>query len=298
METRHLRYFVALAEELHFRKAAARLCISQPPLSSAIMQMEEDLGVRLFDRDTKSVALTAAGSALYPEAQRTLAQLDQACTVARRTGSGSLGQLRLGCTGGMLLRGVPELLAAYEQLVPDMEISLRESGSAAQAAAIEHRQLDGGFLHASMLPESLDFMTVQREPFVLCVPAIHPMAKKRKVSLADFSRERWVLFARHTSPSYFDSVISLCTEAGFSPHVRHEVTHWMSAVLLVSRGAGVAVVPKAFAKSGVPDVRYLSIDENSSQSLAYFAWRKNSKDPALAAFVKHLTHWTKRAKPI
>lgn len=291
MEIRQLKYFVVLAEELHFRKAAARLFISQPPLSSAIKQMESELGTQLFERNTKTVALTAAGRALYPEALRTLAQFELACAVTRRTGSGSLGQLRLGYTGGMLLRGLPQMVRSYEALQPGVDVSLREMGSAAQADAIAHRRLAGGFLHASVLPPVLDYITVQREPFVCCVPAGHAMASRRKISLRVLADEPWILFARDTSPSYFDSVLALSTAAGFSPHIQHEVTHWISAVLLVAQGGGVAVVPQAFAQSGIPGVRYLGIRETVSQSLAHFAWRRDDDDPALAQFIKHVRAW-------
>jgi DNA-binding transcriptional LysR family regulator len=291
MEIRQLRYFVVLAEELHFRKAAARLSISQPPLSSAIKQMESVLGTKLFERNTKTVALTAAGRALYPEAVRTLAQFELACAVTRRTGSGSVGQLRLGYTGGMLLRGLPQLLRDYEAFQPAVDVSLREMGSAAQADAIAHRRLAGGFLHASVLPPVLEYVTVHREPFVGCIPVGHPLEKKKKISLKLLADEPWILFARDTSPSYFDSVIALSTAAGFSPHIKHEVTHWISAVMLVAQGGGIAVVPQAFTGSGIPGVRYMALSEDASQSLAHFAWRKDDDDPALVQFVKHVRSW-------
>jgi DNA-binding transcriptional LysR family regulator len=296
MEIRQLRYFVVLAEELHFRKAAARLFISQPPLSTAIQQMEAELGTQLFERNTKAVALTAAGRALYPEALRTLAQCELACAVTRRIGTGSLGQLRLGYTGGMLLRGLTKMMRSYEELQPGVDVSLREMGSAAQADAIEHRRLAGGFLHASLLPPALDYITVQREPFVCCVQSSHSLARRRKISLRLLADEPWILFARDTSPSYFDSVLALSTAAGFSPHIQHEVTHWISAVMLVAQGGGVAVVPKAFAASGIPGVHYLAIQENVSESLAHFAWRRDDDDPALARFIEHVRAWPRSAR--
>ena len=295
MEIRQLRYFVVLAEELHFRKAALRLSISQPPLSTAVKQMEAELGTQLFERNTKTVALTAAGRALYPEALRTLAQCELACAVTRRTGSGGLGQLRLGYTGGMLLRGLAQVMQSYEAQQPGVDVSLREMGSAAQTDAIEHRRLAGGFLHASVLPPVLDYITVRCEPFVCCVPSDHSAAKRKTLSLRLLADEPWILFARDTSPSYFDSVLALTTEAGFSPHIQHEVTHWISAVMLVAQGGGVAVVPQAFAKSGILGVQYVSIREKASESLAHFAWRRDDEDPALARFIRHVRVWP-RAK--
>ncbi|WP_345245465.1 LysR family transcriptional regulator [Pigmentiphaga soli] len=297
MEIRQLRYFVVLAEELHFRRAARRLSISQPPLSSAIKQMEAELETPLFERNTKMVALTAAGRALYPEAVRTLAQFGLACAITRRTGSGGLGQLRLGYTGGMLLRGVPQMVRAFEAGQPGVEVSLREMASAEQAYAIAHRQLSGGFLHAAVLPPDLEAVTVQREPFVCCLPASHPLAGQRRISLKKLESESWILFGREISPSYFDAVIALATAAGFSPHIKHEVTHWLSAVILASMGAGVALVPRSFATSGIGNVRYLAISETAGQSLAHFAWRKDDDDPALLRFIRHARSWTPPPEP-
>ncbi|VCU70073.1 HTH-type transcriptional regulator BenM [Pigmentiphaga humi] len=291
MEMRQLKYFVVLAEELHFHRAAARLSISQPPLSSAIKHMEAELDTLLFERNTKTVALTAAGRALYPQAVRTLAQFDLACTVARRTGSGVLGQLRVGYTGGMLLRGAPQMVREFESVLPGVEVSLCEMASAAQADAIAHRQLSGGFLHAMVVPPELDFITLQREPFVCCLHASHPLASRRRISLRQLAGEPWIIFPRHISPSYFDAVIALTTAAGFSPQIRHEVTHWVSAVMLVAQKSGVAVVPQAFAMSRLGDVRYLAIQETASQSLAHFVWRKDDDDPVLQRFTRHVRDW-------
>jgi len=136
MEMRQLKYFVVLAEELHFHRAAARLSISQPPLSSAIKQMETELDTLLFERNTKTVALTAAGRALYPQAVRTLAQFELACTVARRTGGGVLGQLRLGYTGGMLLRGAPQMVHGFESAQPGVELRLEKGRRRSRPAAL------------------------------------------------------------------------------------------------------------------------------------------------------------------
>jgi DNA-binding transcriptional LysR family regulator len=292
MEILQLRYFVVLAEELHFHRAAARLSISQPPLSSAIKQMELELGTVLFERTTKAVALTPAGQAFYVEAMRTLAQFDLTCSIARLTGTGGRGQLRLGCTGGMLIRGVPALLRDYERHHPGVDLALREMGSAAQADAITHRRLSGGFLHTAVLPPDLNSVIVQREPFICCLPAEHSLAGRSRISLKLLANEPWVLFARDTSPSYFDSVIALCNAAGFSPRVKHEITHWMSAVMLVAEGGGVAVVPEAFRRMEMPNVRFISVQEDISVSLAHFAWRQDDADPLLAGFLRHLNAWT------
>ncbi|UUX93992.1 LysR family transcriptional regulator [Aquabacterium sp. J223] len=294
MELRQLKYFVALAEELHFRRAAARLSMSQPPLSSAIKQVEEELGTRLFERNTKVVSLTPAGAAFYPEALKVLAQLEQACATTRDVGAGKRGQLRIGFVGGMLLRGIPEAVSRHDQEARNVTISLREMSSAEQLYAIAHGQLAAGFLHAGVLPADLDSLVIRSERFVACLPADHPCAAQPHLDLKQLSGEDMVLFARDASPSYYDSVVALCAAAGFSPRVRHEVTHWLTALVLVSRGAGVAVVPDAFVNAGLQGVRYVALRPSQTRSIAYLVWKRGGTDPALLEFVAYMQGWCRK----
>ena len=291
MEIRQLKYFIALAEELHFRRAAARLSMSQPPLSSAIKQIEEELGTQLFERNTKMVSLTSAGAAFYPEALKVLAQLEQACAMTRDVGAGKRGQLRIGFVGGMLLRGIPEAVSRYEYETTDVSVSLREMSSAEQIYAITHGQLAAGFLHAGVVPADMETLVVRKEFFVACLPANHARAGQRELNLKHLAQEDMILFARDASPSYYDSVIALCAAAGFSPHIRHEVTHWLTALVLIARGGGVSIVPDAFIHAGLQDVRYVALKGSTSQSIAYFVWKRDSTDPVLLEFVSHMRRW-------
>jgi len=287
MELRHLKYFVALAEELHFHRAADRLAISQPPLSTAIKQLEEELGTALFQRSTKAVALTSAGAAFYPEAMRLLGQLESACEVARDVGAGRRGLLKLGFVGGMVLRGLPETLEQYRDEVNGVTVSLREMSSADQVAAIAHGQLAGGFLHSGVLPAGLDSMVIGDESFVVCVPEKHPLGRLCRIATGDLSDEDMILFTRDVSPGYYDSVTALCGEAGFSPRVRHHVTHWLTALLLISRGVGIAILPDAFRNVSMDGIRFLDLTPSKVRSVAYFVWARSSDDPALQRFVRY-----------
>ncbi|MGZ9982287.1 LysR substrate-binding domain-containing protein [Bordetella bronchiseptica] len=285
MDLRQLKYFVALAEELHFRRAAARLSISQPPLSHAIKLLEEELGTALFERTTKSVALTSAGQAFYPEALKVLAQLQAACAVTREVGAGKRGHLRIGFVGGMLLRGLPEIVRDYAQRNPEVIVTLHETSSAEQAKAIARGQLSAGFLHAGLLAPELEGQVIRDEPFVACVPRDHRLAGRRVIDVRQLAGEDMVLFARDVSPGYYDSVIALCMDAGFSPRIRHEVAHWLTALLLISRGGGVALVPDPFVDAGLDGVRYLRLKACDSRSYAHFAWKRDASDPLLREFV-------------
>lgn len=291
MELRQLKYFIALAEELHFRRAAARLSMSQPPLSSAIKQLEAELGTTLFERNTKMVSLTTAGAAFYPEALKVLAQLELACATTREVGAGNRGKLRVGFVGGMLLRGIPEAISHYGREATGVTVSLREMNSADQIYAITHGQLAAGFLHAGVLPADLETLIIRSEPFVACLPSDHPRAHQRELDLHHLALEDMILFARDASPSYYDSVIALCAAAGFSPRVRHEVTHWLTALVLIARGAGVAIVPNTFVNAGLQGVRYVALEASVTKSIAYFVWKRGSTDPALLEFVAYLRGW-------
>lgn len=288
MDLRLLRYFIALAEELHFSRAAQRLAISQPPLSIAIKQLESELGVALFERSSKAVALTQAGSALYPQALKVMAQLDTAWETTRDVGLGRRGQLSVGFVGGMLLRGLPELIRDYESRHPQVTIALREMGSAEQILALTRGQLNLGFLHANVLPAELDSLVVGDEAFVACLPEQHPLAASASIRVQALRDENIVLFSRDISPSYYDSVIALCASAGFSPRVHHHVSHWLTALVLVSRQAGVALVPDAFVQAELRGVRYVRLSGSAARSLAHCAWKRAAQDPTEAAFLAYV----------
>lgn len=288
MDIRKLRYFVVVAEELNFRRAAERLAISQPPLSAAIKQLEEEVGSALFERNTKMVALTAAGAAFYPEALKVLAQLDVARMVARRVATGEQGVLRLGFVGGMLMRGMPEAVTAFTGLHPGVAVMLQERNTSRQIDAIGTGLLAGGFMYLGQAPTDLKTLKIGDEPFVCCVPAGHPLAARSSVEVAELRGHSIVMFSREISPAYYDTVIGMCIAAGFSPDIRHEVSQWMTAVALVARGMGVSLVPQSFTDFGLRDACFVPLTDDTTRSVAHFAWKADNADPALKAFVAFL----------
>ena len=259
MELRQLRYFVAVAEELHFGRAARRLSISQPPLSMTIRGLEEELGVRLLERDNKRVNLTPAGEVFLADARSLLAEAGAAGALARRVASGEIGRLRLGFVGSMLYRGLPELLNAFRAVAPKVVLTLAELNSAEQIDAVAHGRLDAGFVHALAVPAGLRGHLIAREPFVACLPERHPLSGARRLRLAALADETFVLFSRSASPAYYDSVIGLCASAGFVPRVEFQVRHWLTVVALVARRMGVALVPEPIAASGMRGVRFVPL---------------------------------------
>lgn len=285
MEFRHLRYFLVLADELHFGRAARRLSISQPPLSLNIQQLEASVGARLFERDSKGVRLTAAGRAFREAAATLLAQAEQARLEAREIAAGAVGRLRVGFVGSMLYRGLSQQLKQFEADQPGIHIALTELNSQEQIDALLHGQLDVGFIHTGRVPDELAARLVHREPFVCCVPAGHALAKRRTIALPALRGEPFVLFSRQASPDYYARIFDMCAAEGFYPRIRHEVRHWLSVVSLVSQGMGVAVVPAALQRSGLAGAVFRPLKASTVPSEVYCAWKGAPDHPARDRFI-------------
>lgn len=285
MEFRHLRYFLALSEELHFGRAARRLHMSQPPLSLNIRQLEESVGARLFHRNSKEVRLTAAGRAFVPAARALLEQAEEARRHAREVDRGFEGRLRIGLVSSMLYRGLPRLLREFQARHPRLRIVLRELSSQDQVMELAHGQLDAGFVHTMRLPPELSRLLVSSEPFVCCLPAGHPLARTRRLALKRLHDEPFVMFSHAASPDYYERVLAICTDAGFYPEVRHEVRHWLSVVSLVAQGLGVALVPAALKGSAIPGAAFVPIEPTAARSEAFCVWRSADDNAGLQAFL-------------
>lgn len=285
MEFRHLRYFLVLAEELHFGRAARRLSISQPPLSLNIQQLEASVGARLFERDSRGVRLTAAGRAFRESATALLAQAEAARQLAREIEAGAVGRLRVGFVGSMLYRGMPQLLQDFEVRFPGIQVALTELNSQEQIDALLHGELDAGFVHSNRVPDELVTVLAHREQFVCCMPAAHALTARDSVALTDLRGEPFVLFSRQASPDYYNRIFEMCVAQGFYPQVRHEVRHWLSVVSLVAQGMGVAVVPAALARSGMAGAAFRPLSDTDVPSEVYCVWRQHPDDPARDHFV-------------
>ena len=280
IELRHLRHFVALAEELHFGRTAKRCNISQPPFSVSIRQLEDLLGLVLVERTSHDVRLTAAGSAFYEEAHKALAQVRQSVDLAVRVASGSHGTLNVGFFGSMLHRGLDRAVRRFEAEFPEVELRLLELSTVDQIPALQRRQIHYGFIHSSALPAGLASLELLREPFVLCLPAGHPACARPVRSLADLRNEPFILFARAFSPAYYDQVIAMCVAAGFHPDIRHEGRHWLTVVSCVSKGMGITLVPRSMMAAGLPDVEFVAIDTGPVESVVRGAWLESDQDHA------------------
>jgi DNA-binding transcriptional LysR family regulator len=258
-DLRQWRQFVAVAEELHFGRAALRLHMTQPPLTVAIRQLEAALGTPLFDRTRRSVALTPAGQAALPPARKLLADAQALADLARAAARGVAGRLRLGFVSTIGYGALPQWLSGFRKAHPEIEVALQEATLDVQLQAFAAGELDAGFvLHApGAPPEGFERLAVLREPLVLAVPSAHPLAGRARLRAAQVLREPVVIFPRHVSPSLYDALLSFYSAAQAVPHIGQEAIQMQTIVNLVSAGMGVAWVPASMTRLQRPGVVYL-----------------------------------------
>jgi DNA-binding transcriptional LysR family regulator len=285
MEFRHLRYFLVLAEELHFGRAAQRLSITQPPLSLNIQQLEASVGAQLFIRNSRGVQLTAAGQAFVPAARALLDQAGQAAREAREVAQGLVGSLQIGFAGTVLYRGLPQMLKGFAAEHPKLRLNLRELSSSDQLIDLMHERLDVGFVHTTRVPAGFSQILVSRQPFVACLPVGHNMARRKRLALHALQGEPFAMISRAVSPDYHERILGLCADAGFSPEVRYELRHWLSVVSLVAQGLGVALVPAALQQANLPGAAFVPLDSDTAPYETHCLWKTDRDQAALGAFL-------------
>jgi DNA-binding transcriptional LysR family regulator len=272
-DTRQLRYFVALAEQLHFGRAAAALHISQPPLSRAISGLEAQLGARLFARSRRKVELTPEGARFYDEAKRLLGQLERAAREVGAMASGESGRLRLGFVSLADYGVLPGLLKGFKAARPGVSLALREMLSPEQAAALAAGELDFGLLLPPVAGE-LEHLVVQSEKFVAALPSRHAAARRGgRIAMRDLAGEPFVMVPREIAPGLYDIVAGLAARAGFAPRIAQEAIQMQTVVSLVSSGLGVAIVPASIANLGRKGVVYREITDPHPRLDLWLAWR-------------------------
>ncbi|MEB2400375.1 MAG: LysR family transcriptional regulator [Alcaligenaceae bacterium] len=257
IELRHLKYFIALAEELNFSRAAMRCHVSQPPFSVAIQQLESYLEIQLVIRSSRNVELTEAGREFYTYALQVTGHANQAFSDIQNFAIGLSRGISVGFHASMIFRGLPDTIRRFKSEVPNVPVSLYEMSSKAQFDAVLAGDLDIGFTHslASISSRAVGCINLFTERFLLCVPDYYRVTEA-DVDLAHFKDENFIIFDRDASPHYFDTITSICIQAGFSPRMEHHAKQWLTAVAMVSKGMGVALVPECLAQTGLNGVRF------------------------------------------
>jgi len=281
MELRHLKYFLAVAEELHFRKAAEKLFISQPGLSTQIRQLEELLGTPLLIRDKKNVNLTAAGEYLKGEVEFILNHLEVTKRQLKLIHDGQYGEVRMGFLGSAMQSVIPDLLVRLQEQYPGIKTSLAELSNTAQVHALMKDTLDIGFVRLARVPEDLVLRPVFEDTFSLVLPSDHPVNGGNFKGLQQFREENFILFAQDYSPLYFDTVMSICEDAGFTPRVSHKSVHAQTIFRLVENKLGIAIVPTSLQKGFQMQVKFIPLDKVSQRAVLSVVWKKEHRNKAL-----------------
>jgi DNA-binding transcriptional LysR family regulator len=243
MELRHLHYFITVAEELHFSRAAERLHISQPPLSQQIQNLEDELGVKLFERTKRQVHLTEAGKVFLERCYLVLAQLEQAIAATQRIGRGEVGQLAIGFVVSAMYTVLPEILRGFREKFPAVELQLHELTTAQQIQALYDKQVDVGIVRSAISEPGLSVECFLPESLVLALPETHPLSAQTQVSLSTLADELFILFPAKMGPVFYEQIINICQQAGFRPKVSQEAVQMETIIGLVAAGMGIAIVP-------------------------------------------------------
>jgi DNA-binding transcriptional LysR family regulator len=259
IELRHLRYFLAVAETLHFSKAARLLGMAQPPLSQQIKRLEQLVGHSLFDRTTRGVKLTLAGQLLAERARSTIEKVQDDLAQVRRLGRGEEGTLTVGFSGSVMFTDLPAAIESYRRRYPKVELRLRELATSAQIAALLTGTLDLAFLRDADPSEGIQFSTLIEERYVAVLPEAHRLARKRSLRVRDLQKEPFILFARRMGPLAFDRTIACCERNGFRPNIVQDAPQWPTLVRLVSAGLGVSLAPACVASVAIPGAVYREV---------------------------------------
>ena len=292
IELRQLRYFVAVAEERHFGRAAARLHMTQPPLSQAIQALEADIGTPLFERTKRSVALTRAGAALLPEAQRLLQQASALPDLARRAASGESGLLTLSFVSTADYSVLPPLLREFREAHPQVHIDLREATTDVQLEDLQQGRIDAGLLIPPLTDKAraeLEYMTVLSEPLVLAAPqGTRALRGKTSATLKEVAEMPLIIFPRRIAPALHDAILGCFRDAGLTPRIGQEAIQMQTIVGLVSAGMGVALVPQSVSNLKRPGVEYKPLAGKGTPVETGLAWRRDNMSPVLKNFLELL----------
>ena len=285
IDLRHLRYFLAVAEELHFGHAALRLHMAQPPLSQQIRALEAEIGHPLFIRSSRSVKLTPAGKALMDRARRTLLKVDDDVEAVRRVARGEVGELHVGFVGSAMLTSLPAILGKYRRLYPRVRLRLDEFHTSQLIEAMLDGSIDVSLARDTGTPEGLIVERAMVEPFIAVVPKGHPLARRRSIPIAQLRDEPFVFFPRSAGSYAWENTIRLCEQHGFRPNIVQEAPQWLTIVRLVGAGLGVTIMPASVGKIVSPAVVCRKLSPSGGGTSIDLVYRTDQTSPLVKAFV-------------
>ena len=287
MELRQLRYFLAVAQELHFGRAAERVHIAQSPLSRQIIQLEEELGAPLFIRNKHRVELTEAGKSLIPEAESILNATVQLRNAVLRAQEGMIGKLIIGYTNSAIYSDLPRILMAYRQKYPLVELVLRDNLlTPTQIEGLQERRIDIGVLRPPTRSPNVELLTIARERLILALPSSHPLAKRMRIDLSLLKGDGFICFSRSLDSALQTLIFRTCQDAGFSAQVIQEVGDIPSMLMLVSSGMGVALVPSSAKNVSFQGITFRPLMGGGPQLELALAWNKDQRSTLIEGFIR------------
>lgn len=286
MELRHLRYFVAVADERNFTSAAKRLRVAQPALSQQIRALEEELDVSLFERGTRPVTLSAAGESFIIYARRILSEANEASDVAKRASRGEVGSLTLAFSCVASAAILTRLVRKYRKAFPKVQLRLHEMTPAVQFDALASGKIQIAYTRRFEDPlKSYDFLDVFQDRYLVALPDGHPFARKKEIALSMLANEDFILFNRSDTPNFYNQVFTSCLQAGFSPHVVSEADVLQTILIMIDAGAGVSVIPSCVMGLRRNGVALVPLVERIEPDPVGLAWAKKRENPILSSFV-------------
>ncbi len=286
LEFRHYKYFLAVAEELHFRKAAERLFISQPGLSRQIKQMEDILEIKLFERHSRKVELTKTGIFLQEKLLSHFKQFDDIIKHAKLLEKGINGNLKLAYVGSAMQKLIPELLIKFRGANPNILINLKENDNKNQIEALLNQSIDIGFVRMERVPKGLMMLPSLEETFSLVLPENHKINSSNFKSLSQFKNEDFILFDASYSESYYEKVMQIFDDCGFLPTVSHSTVNASSIYRLVENGLGISIVPTSLKKGYSLKIKFIELKNIPQRTAIKIVWNSSNKNPVLAKFVE------------
>ncbi len=293
MELKQLKQFDVLAQEMHFGRAAQRLFISQPALSASLQKLEEVFGVRLFDRDTRTVRITPVGELMLRYTREVLNQVERTRELSNALAEGRTGRIEIGFSGILFSPGLDGVILRCRQDLPAIEIHMREVTSQKQVELLAEGRLDAGLLSLPQPPQGLEVIPLLKDRFVACLPAGHRLAKRRTLRAEELRGEPFVFLARDRAPVTYDQLMGFCAQAGFHPQVVCEPDHALSAARLVARGLGVSLLPESLADAGIAGLAFVPLDKRPADRHWYFAWKAERRPPGLDALIERMRGFAK-----
>jgi DNA-binding transcriptional LysR family regulator len=284
LEFRHFKYFLAVAKELHFRKAADLLYISQPGLSRQIKQMEEDLGIKLFERNNRKVKLTKAGEYLQKELSKYFKNLDDIINHAQLLDKGIDGKLKLGYVGSAMQQLIPELLLKFREISPDVLVNLTEMDNRSQIQALLDLDIDLGFVRLERVPRGLKIHPAREETFSLVLHENHPVDEHNFKNLRQFKNENFILFDASYSESYYEKVMQIFDDSGFYPNVSHSTVNASSIYRLVENHFGISIVPTSLRYGYNFKIKFIELKNISQRTALKIVWNSKNTNPVLLNF--------------